>query len=131
MPTPLRNPLALLAFSALALIGAVVLLLEHQQVPPWLVAAIGAGVYGGAAVMTPGLSTVERLLLPQLQAQNVQPPAAAPVSPVQALTPPPAPVTFTDPDGDVVGDPAPPAPAPVSFPAAAGAAVVTTQLGSG
>jgi hypothetical protein len=77
-----RNPLLLLLFSALCVIGAVVLAMAGHPVPIWLTQLAGAGVLGGAAVMTPGLQTVERVLA-----------ATAAQSPTQPSTPLPAPVT--------------------------------------
>lgn len=62
MSPSLRNPLALLAFSALCVIGAVALLLTGHPAPGWLQTLCAAGLAGGAAVMTPGLPTVDKLL---------------------------------------------------------------------
>lgn len=104
----LQNPHVMLLFSALALAGAIALLLTNHPVPDWLVGFIGAGVLGGAAVMTPGLSTVERVLgaLPaSVPVVNVTTPTSGPVSPVAAPTPAPVPATFAADDSDVVGDP--------------------------
>lgn len=58
----LRNPLALLAFSALCVVSAVALLLTGHPVPVWLQTLCAAGLVGGAGVMTPGLPTIEKLL---------------------------------------------------------------------
>lgn len=70
------NPLALLAYSALAVLGGIVLLLTGHQVPSWLQAVAGGGLVGGVTAMTPGLHTVQQLLAPVLAA-SLPPPAAA------------------------------------------------------